>query len=209
VTETVQNVQTIETIEAVEAPVAQQQTDSPPGRGDWFIAGAMLVFFGFGFALAEQWPHRAALFPQMVSAAGVVFVALKLVSLARRTIRARGAALHDQAAGHAVPPVAGLVAEECLDEDDNVSIEYVFATAGGRSWAAALAWVAAFFVSFFALGAFVSVPLFALVYLRFAGKASWLGAAAYAAVTGALIYVVFAKVVYTALPPGIIPLLLP
>jgi hypothetical protein len=93
------------------------------------------------------------------------------------------------------------------DQEDDESLEYVFATAGGRAWSASLAWITAFFVSFFVLGAFITVPLFALVYLRFAGKASWWAAAAYAVVTGALIFVVFRYVVFLPLPTGVIPFL--
>lgn len=199
-----------QTVEKVEAPVSEQQDVSAPPRGDWVIAAVLLVFFAFGYILAQEWPHRAALFPQMVSAGGVLFVVLKLVGLARRTMRARAGSLPEQVvaatpASHeeAVGAVDDADAHE-LDDDD--SMEYVFATAGGRRWAEAMAWVAAFFVSFFVLGAYVSVPLFALVYLKVAGRTSWLGAAAYALVTGVLIYVVFAKVVYTPLPTGIIPL---
>lgn len=194
------------------------ESDSTPPRGDWVIAAFMLVFFGLGFVLAQEWPSRAALFPQMVSAAGAVFVVLKLALLTRRTMRARAAGRPEPEPPRVVTPVdaadvagrddlpAPATADECLEEDEDASMEYVFATAGRRSWASALAWVTAFFVSFFVLGAFISVPLFALLYLRFAGGSSWRAAAAYAAVTGTLIYVVFAKVVYTALPTGILPL---
>ena len=93
------------------------------------------------------------------------------------------------------------------DQEDDESLEYVFATAGGRAWGASLAWITAFFVSFFVLGAFVTVPLFALVYLRFAGRASWLAAALYAGVTGAIIYLVFNNVVFIPLPQSVFPFL--
>ena len=93
------------------------------------------------------------------------------------------------------------------DQEDDETLEYVFATAGGRAWAAALAWITAFFISFFVLGAFITVPLFALLYLRLAGKASWWAAAAYAVVTGAVIYLVFRQVVYLPLPEAVIPFL--
>ncbi len=63
-------------------------------------------------------------------------------------------------------------------------MEYVFASAGGRAWIEAMSWIVAFFVAFFVLGAFVSVPLFALFYLRFSGKTSWLSAGIYAVVSG-------------------------
>jgi hypothetical protein len=93
------------------------------------------------------------------------------------------------------------------DQEEDESLESVFATAGGRAWGAALAWIIAFFVSFFVLGAFITVPLFAFVYLRFAGKASWWASAAYAVVSGALIYGVFQYVVYLPLPQAVFPFL--
>lgn len=93
------------------------------------------------------------------------------------------------------------------DQEDDESLEYVFATAGARAWSASLGWITAFFVSFFVLGAFITVPLFALFYLRFAGKSSWWGAAAYAVVTGAVIYLVFNEVVFIPLPQSVFPFL--
>lgn len=93
------------------------------------------------------------------------------------------------------------------DQEEDESLEYVFATAGARAWTASLAWISAFFVSFFVLGAYLTVPLFALVYLRVAGKASWWAAAAYAAVSGAVIYLVFNNLVYIPLPEAVFPFL--
>ena len=93
------------------------------------------------------------------------------------------------------------------DQEDDESLEYVFATAGARAWAAALAWTTAFFVSFFVIGAYITVPLFALLYLRFAGKASWWASATYAVVTGLIIYFVFHDVVFVPLPEAVFPFL--
>ena len=89
--------------------------------------------------------------------------------------------------------------------EDDASMEYVFASAGGRAWIEALAWIVVFFVAFFTLGAFLSVPLFALLYLRFSGRTSWLSAGIYAVVTGVLIYVAFRELVYIPLPTGYLP----
>ena len=93
------------------------------------------------------------------------------------------------------------------DQEDDESLEYVFATAGARAWTASLAWITAFFVSFFVLGAYLTVPLFALLYLRFAGRARWWAAAAYAVVSGVIIYVVFRTVVFIPLPGSVFPFL--
>ena len=93
------------------------------------------------------------------------------------------------------------------DREDDASMEYVFATAGGRAWLEALSWIVVFFIAFFVLGAFVSVPLFAFLYLKFSGRTSWLSAAIYAVVTGVLIYVMFRELVFIPLPTGVLPFL--
>lgn len=237
------------TVGTVEAPVAQQAQagEAPavpaPRLGDWVITGAGLVFFAAAFVLAEEWPAKAALFPQIVSTAGFLLSALKAVGLVLATLRSRRSAAGVGSAGAAavaagpataaVPVVAPSTSTEPVvpasaaddptpqgptsqgsdvalvddDQEEDESMEYVFASAGGRAWASALAWIVAFFVAFAVLGAFVAVPVFAFVYLRFAGKASWLAAALYAAVTGGLIYLVFREVVYLPLPTGVIPFL--
>jgi hypothetical protein len=235
---------------AVEAPVAQHETVTRPRPGEWIITVVMGAFFAAAYLIADGYPFRAALFPQMVSALGVLLILFRLLALVRQAVRARRApapaaptapapvpsaenppaaaapadpAVPAAAAGTGAtaasvdtgtagdePAVDRLVSNlEIVDDDieDDASMEYVFATAGGRAWLAALAWIVAFFVSFFVIGAFVSVPLFAFLYLRFSGGTSWLAAAIYAAVTGALIYVVFQEVVFIPLPSGYIPFL--
>lgn len=206
----------------------QTTTAQSPRLGEWVIAGFMLVFFAFGYLAAEEWPFRAALFPQMISIAGLLLSALRLIGLALETARGRRPHAPEPAVAQAPaaavePPVAKegttAVAAEAEKPNDPLSevtlvddeaeedssMEYVFASAGGRAWLAALVWIVVFFITFFVLGVFVAVPLFALVYLRVAGKASWLSAVLYSIVTGAFIYLLFREVVYLPLPSGIFP----
>jgi hypothetical protein len=210
----------------VGAPV-QPQTDRTPRLGEWVIAAVLLVFFTFGYLAADEWPFKAALFPQIIAATGALLTLLRLVGLVVATIRGRHGPGPDRVPASALPsaaverlpetegsredsaeseessensPELALVDDEA-EEDE--SIEYVFASAGGRAWLEALAWIAAFFITLVVLGVFITVPLFALVYLKTAGKASWKGAALYAVVTGGLIYVLFRQVVYVDLPTGI------
>lgn len=221
----------------MKASVPQQRTVRPPRAGDWVFAAAMLAIFAACYVLAEEWPFRAALFPQIVAVTGAVLSAIKLFGLGAASLRARRTA-HDTAA---VPPTrvvdlpappqspaatetpAAAVGEDREaadpgavhgelrivddDEEDDQGMEYVFASAGGRAWAAALAWITLFFVSFFVLGAYITVPVFALVYLRFSGKASWRAAASYALVTGVSIYYVFRELVFIPLPESVFPFL--
>ncbi|GAB4079144.1 tripartite tricarboxylate transporter TctB family protein [Modestobacter muralis] len=91
------------------------------------------------------------------------------------------------------------------EQEEDASMEYVFASAGGRSWAEAMAWVTAFFVSFFVLGAYITVPVYAFAYLLVAGKAKWWAALIYAVVTGLIIFVVFREVVFIPLPESPFP----
>lgn len=206
--------------ETVEAPVAGPEASavSRPRPGEWAIAGTMLAFFLVAFVVAQDWPFRAALFPLMISTLGTGLSMLRLVQLVVLAVRARRhvAAVtpvqaETAAAGPAAaPPAAQSLADLALEDDeadDDESMEYVFASAGRRAWAAALAWIAGFFVAFFVLGAFIALPLFALTYLRFAGRASWRAAAVYAAVTGLITYVVFREVVYVPLPESVFPFL--
>jgi hypothetical protein len=230
---------------AVEAPVAEQETGTGPRPGEWVITVFMLAFFAAAYLIAQDYPFRAALFPQMVSVLGFVLSVFRLLGLVRDTVRGRRAPVPAPAvadaptatvekpaaapAGAAVPAAAGTGAAavsadadpdgetvgavavpselELVDDDreDDASMEYVFASAGGRAWLEALSWIVAFFVAFFTLGAFLSVPLFALLYLRFSGRTSWLSAVIYAVVTGVLIYVAFRELVYIPLPTGYLP----
>lgn len=224
----------------MEASVEQDQTGHGPRAGDWVIAAVMLALFIAAYFLAEQWPFRAALFPQIVSAAGAALAMLKLAGLALATVRARrapqglGIAPSTRAADLPVQPQDSSPESEGVrtaavardgqgaadpdvplpeltfvddEQGDDKSMEYAFASAGGRKWAASLAWITAFFVLFFVLGAYITVPLFALVYLRFAGKESWLSAAIYAVVVGGVIYGVFREIVFIPLPESIFPFL--
>jgi hypothetical protein len=217
------------TAEAAVQDQQEQGTVLKPRLGEWVISAVLLVYFAFGYLAAEEWPFRAALFPQMISGAGLVLTVLKLAGLTLQTVRGVRAPVAGptvaQAPAAAVETVdrptdttssasagAGIETTSDLtlvddDAEEDESMEYVFATAGGRAWAEALAWIVGFFVAFAVLGTFITVPLFALVYLRFAGKASWLSAAIYALVTGGLIYVVFRQVVYLPLPSGVFPFL--
>lgn len=223
-----------------EASVEQEQRGTGPRVGDWVFTVAMLAIFIAAYFLAQEWPFRAALFPQMVAIAGVGLAVLKLVGLTMATVRARrapqglGVAPSTRAADLPVQPLnsspesesvrtAAVAGEEdkaagpgaspseltFVDDDkgDDESMEYVFASAGGRSWAASLAWITAFFVSFFVLGAFITVPLFAFLYLRFAGKTSWLASGIYAVVVGGIIYYVFRELVFIPLPESPFPFL--
>lgn len=166
--------------------------------GDVAIALFLLAVFVGAFVAAGEWPYRAALFPRLLSAAGVLFAVLKLGGYGVRAVRNRSAEA-STASGRTLGGTE-LVNE---DEEEDLSLEYVFATAGGRTWAEALAWIAGFFVCLWLLGVFVTVPLFAFAYLRVSGDAGWLGAAIYSIVTGAIIFLAFRQLLTVTMPTGL------
>ena len=217
---------------SMEEPVPQQETTTggSPRLGEWVIAASMLGLFVFGYLAAQDWPFRAALFPKMVATVGALLSLLRLLGLALETARGRRASAPNTpvapapavpvnpqvAPDGARPPAADAekphdagsdlaIVDDEAEEDS--SMEYAFASAGGRAWVAALLWIIAFFVAFFLLGVFIAVPVFALVYLKVAGKASWVAAGLYALVTGAFIYLLFRQVLFLPLPTGVTPFL--
>lgn len=209
-----------------QAQVVERVPVATPRRGEWVITGFMMAFFAAAYVLAEDFPFRAALFPKMVSVLGLLLSGLRLLGLFREARAGRRSPVppvHAEkdpsapappatptgaaAAGPGLAAVPSQLVIEDDDAEDDASMEYVFATAGGRAWFEALCWIVVFFLAFFVLGAFASVPLFALFYLRFSGRTSWLSAGLYATVTGVAIYLMFRELVYIPLPTGIFPFL--
>jgi tripartite tricarboxylate transporter TctB family protein len=70
----------------------------------------------------------------------------------------------------------------------------------------ALVWAVAFFVSLWVLGLVVTVPLFAVAYLRFEARERWLHAEAYGLVALVFVIALFDRLLHVPLPAGAIPL---
>jgi hypothetical protein len=70
----------------------------------------------------------------------------------------------------------------------------------------ALGWAAAFFVSLWAVGLAITIPLFSLVYLRLAAKEAWPKAAVYAFGAWLFVDLTFNRLLHVPLPGGVIPL---
>jgi hypothetical protein len=167
-----------------EAVVAGRRRPSPEAVADVVVTVLLLALFAWAFLDAGQWSFRAALFPRLVTAAGVVLTALHLV---RAVARLR----------HPAPPLdAG-----DTDPDD---VEYVFRTAGPHRWASALGWVAGFFALLHLAGLYVTAPVFSLLYLRFAAKRTWIFSAIYAIVGAVVLYVAFELALGVPTPPGLL-----
>ena len=80
----------------------------------------------------------------------------------------------------------------------------VFATASRAEWIAAVGWMATFFVMLWLLGALVTVPLFAIVYLLAAARQSPVLAGSYALVSWMFVYGLFDRVLHIPLPVGVL-----
>jgi hypothetical protein len=148
-----------------------------------FLAGGAYVLYQ-----ASAWPFRTAVFPLMT---GFVLVGLSLVKLGGQVGRA--------ARGTVGGGVSSTVSVE-PDED----IPEIFMTASGAGWRYAASWMAAFFLRFWLFGALVTVPLFALAYLRVVASQSALLACSYALLSWAFVYGLFVRLLHIPLPPGLL-----
>lgn len=70
----------------------------------------------------------------------------------------------------------------------------------------ALAWAVAFFVSLWALGLAITIPLFSVVYLRLAAREAWPKAVAYAFGAWLFVDLTFNRLLHVPLPGGLIQL---
>lgn len=177
----------------------ESKAPSPVRRGDLVITLLLLAIFVGAFVTSFGWPFRAAFFPKLLSGAGILLALLKLAGLGMAHRRA-GDPDAPVATAELVVGDTKIINEE---EEEDRSLEYVFATAGGAAWAAALGWIVGFFVMLYVFGVFVAVPVFALAYLRIAGGVGWVGAILYAGITAGILYVAFAQLLNVPMPPGI------
>ncbi|GAA5133168.1 tripartite tricarboxylate transporter TctB family protein [Pseudonocardia adelaidensis] len=173
-----------------EAPVARGRRP-PEAVADVVITVLLLALFVGAFLAAGDWSFRAALFPRLVTGAGLVLAALHLVQALLRLRRPAPA-----------PDPGG--SEPDPDDPDPDDVEYVFRAAGPRRWAAVLGWVAGFFALLAVAGLYVTAPVFSLLYLRFAGRRTWIFSAIYAIVIAVVLYVAFELALGVPTPPGLL-----
>ncbi|SEK92896.1 Tripartite tricarboxylate transporter TctB family protein [Blastococcus sp. DSM 46786] len=177
-------------------PTAAASTDRAARRpadtvADLVLTVLLLALFAWAYLETSGLPPTAALFPRMVTGAGFVLTALLLLQSLVGLRKERSPA----------PAAGGDGAEvEELDDDD---AEYVFQTAGARRWAEAIGWCVGFFVLLYVAGLFVTAPVFSFLYLRFAGRRTWLLSTVYALVVGAVLYVAFELLLAVPTPPGL------
>lgn len=158
-----------------------QQTGRRVRIADLLITAGLAVVFSTALLTAMSWSFRAALFPRLVAGFGIGIAVLLLVTLIVR----RPADDADQS-----------------DQDGPGELEYAFATAGRTAWLQNLGWLAGFFTFLYVLGLLVTAPLFTLLYLRFAARASWPLCIGYAAAIGILLYLAFVQALDLPVPEG-------
>ncbi|NEK85942.1 tripartite tricarboxylate transporter TctB family protein [Blastococcus saxobsidens] len=204
--------------EEIGMAVPEQHESRRPSTGavaDVVLGLFMVAVFGWAFLEAADWSFKAALFPRIVTGLGFTVALLQVVQSLLRLARGRRAAadptpatspagpigpVPGAAPAEAVPQAAGTTSEDDVNEDD---VEYVFQTAGARRWTEAVAWVTAFFVLLYVAGLFVTAPLFSFLYLRFAGRRTWVFCAIYAVVVGVVLYAAFELALGIPVPPGL------
>lgn len=172
---------------------------------EWVITILVLAVLAAAYLGAQDWPRGAAFFPVLLSGAGIVLAVVKIVAMAigrdaSAFIRLRRAGESVAVADPATKPDAGSD-EELADEDGLLSD---FAAASLSTWAQAIGFLAAFFLSLYLLGLLVTLPTFTVLYLRFVARMSWLGTVLYVLATSGLIYVLFVLLLHLPLPEGVL-----
>jgi TctA family transporter len=132
---------------------------------------------------ARGWPLRASLFP---IAAGSLLLGLAVLHVLRLVLH-RTSAPERQQPGE-------------TRRADDPELTDVFQTATREQWLSALGWMAAFFVALWLLGMLITVPLFAMVYLLMASRASPVLAGSYALLSWAFVYGLFDRLLRIPLP---------
>lgn len=171
-----------------------------PGAGsrtaDVLLGLGVLLVFGLALAQTAEWSFRTALFPRMVTITGCALTVAFLAGCAVSALRRAPSEVADEQ-----PPEQVLIDED--DEHDH-AVEYVYATAGGRAWAQALAWVALFVTLLWVGGLFVSAGVFSLTYLRFGAGRTWRFSAVYAVVLAVVLYVALGLLLDVSVPEGLL-----
>lgn len=188
----------------MDAPARQPEARAAPSpaspvRADVLLGLGALAVFVAAFLATFEWSFRTALFPRIVTVAGVLLTSAFLVSCAAARLRTRRRA--DAVAAAPAGPATQLV-----DEDDahDHEVEYVYATAGMAAWTQAIAWVALFLVLLWVAGLFAAAAGFAFAYLRWGAARSWLFCAVYAVVLAAVLYLGLDVLLHVPVPDSLL-----
>lgn len=161
---------------------------------DAVISGVLLAIFAAAYVVADSWARDARLVPQVVCVLGALSAVVRLAQLSG------GLRRHRQDTESSAP----LTKTKEAQETDDFEPEVVFARASLADWLRVTAWCAVFFALLFVAGVYVAAAVFSLVYLVFEGGARVWQAVAYAMTAVLLMYLVFAQLLITPLPEGLL-----
>lgn len=161
---------------------------------DVVITVLLMALFGWALWTSLDWSFRAAVFPRMVTVAGLGLVMLHLVMLLTRPAKPAPSKPDDSNSW----PLEG------DDELEVHELEYEFAHANRRTWLVNIGWVVAFFGGVFVVGLFLASLVFTLTYLRFGAGRSWRFAGIYAVVVAAVLFGFFDQMLRISMPLGIV-----
>lgn len=172
--------------------------------GDVTISAALLIIFIAAFVNALQWEAIAALFPKLATGVGAVLSAAFLV---RSILGQRKTAGSTPARQSEITETSGLTEEDDeLGADQAESERAFFASLSLRDWLVSLACFAAFFISLYVLGLYVTSLLFTTGYLKFQARSSWRFSVIYAIVLTAALYGLFGYALKLPVPEGLLGL---
>jgi len=148
-------------------------------KGRLLFCGFLILVAATAIYLALDWPFNAALFPLSVSIPLLILASTQLWQLCLGKEEAIDSAAVDLEFASDVPP----------------EIER-------RRVIAAFAWIAGFIFSVYLIGFPLTVPLFICCYLRFASDVGALPTIAATALTWAIFYALFQKLVHLQFEQG-------
>lgn len=168
-----------------------------------FITLLLGAIFVWAWVEAVDWPLRTALAPRSVVAVGGFFCVLKLGIVARdASVLLRTPKRLEMVDSKADPGAPVPTSRGEAEESYPSSLEYVFDSASGREWAAALGWIGVFYGLIAAVGLKYATPVFAVLYLRWVARARWVSVAIYAFAIWLLIHGLFGELLRLRLPVG-------
>jgi xanthine/uracil permease len=170
-------------------------------RGDVTISAALLIIFIAAFVNAQQWEAIAALFPKLATGIGAVLSGAFLVrSLVGKRQTAEST---PERKPETTEPSAATDESAELGADQAESERAFFASLSLRDWLVSLACFAAFFISLYALGLYVTSLLFTIGYLKFQARSSSRFSVIYAIVLTAALYGLFGYALKLPVPEGL------
>ena len=186
-----------------------QGTTSPKtlkSPADLLIGVVAFVVFVAAFLMTLNWPIEAARFPRIVTGIGAVCSGLFLLKTLVQTRQRPQSSSSESAVSAKATSNTFSDTQEQPDEDavDGEDVGYVFATAGARAWLRALLWIASFFVLTYLFGVYLAGGLFAVLYLRFGGRKSWLFSCGYAVILSVGLWALFDQFLQLPLPRGLL-----